>query len=59
MKLFLKEHALLIVIQIVQFSAVMGIYWLDGYRNAGPALYSIMLGLFLLSGYLVYHYYSR
>lgn len=59
MKLFLKEHLLLIVIQIVQFSAVMCIYWLDGYRHTGPALYSIMLGLFLLSGYLGYQYYSR
>lgn len=59
MKLFLKEHALLIVIQIIQFSAVMSIYWLDGYRNVGPALYSIMLGLFLLGGYLCYQYYSR
>lgn len=59
MKLFLKEHLLLIIIQIIQFSAVMGIYWLDGYRHTGPALYSIMLGLFLLSGYLGYQYYSR
>lgn len=59
MKLFLKEHALLVVIQIFQFSAVMSIYWLDGYRKAGPALYSIMLGLFLLGGYLCYQYYSR
>lgn len=59
MKLFLKEHALLIIIQIIQFSAVMSIYWLDGYRNVGPALYSIMLGLFFLGGYLCYQYYSR
>jgi len=59
MKLFFKEHLLLIVIQIIQFSVVMVIYWLDGYRHAGPALYSIMLGLFLLSGYLAYQYYSR
>jgi two-component system, OmpR family, sensor histidine kinase YxdK len=59
MKLFLKEHGLLIVVQFVQFLVVLGIYWLDGYRNLLLAFYSIFLGLFFLSCYLVYHYVSR
>lgn len=59
MKLFFKEHALLIAVQIVQFIVILAIYWLDGYRNLLPALYAIFLGLFFLTGYLVYHYLSR
>jgi two-component system, OmpR family, sensor histidine kinase YxdK len=59
MKLFLKEHALLIVVQIIQFFVILAIYYLDGYHNLLPALYAVFLGLFFLSGYLLYHYYSR
>lgn len=59
MKLFIKEHLLLMVVQIVQFFVVLSIYWLDGYRNIRPALYSVFLGLFLLGVYLFYRYYSR
>ncbi|MDP1421801.1 HAMP domain-containing histidine kinase [Peribacillus simplex] len=59
MKLFFKEHALLIAVQMIQFFLILGIYWLDGYRNLLPALYAIFLGLFFLTGYLAYHYFSR
>ncbi|KON90435.1 membrane protein [Sporosarcina globispora] len=59
MKLFFKEHALLIAVQIIQFLVILAIYWLDGYRHLLPALYAVFLGLFLLAGYLVYHYLSR
>ncbi|WP_046212535.1 sensor histidine kinase [Paenibacillus wulumuqiensis] len=59
MKLFLREHALLIVLHVVQFFAVLGIYWLDGYHRLAPALYSVFLGLFLLGSYLTYHYITR
>lgn len=59
MKLFLREHALLIVVQCLQFALILSIYWMDGYRNLRPALYSIFLGIFLLSCYLIYHYISR
>ncbi|MEN0649898.1 hypothetical protein NST54_12290 [Caldifermentibacillus hisashii] len=31
MKLFLKEHALLIFVQIIQFFVILAIYFLDGY----------------------------
>jgi len=59
MKLFFKEHALLIVVQIIQFFVIMAIYFLDGYHHLLPALYAVFLGFFFLGGYLIYYYYSR
>lgn len=59
MKLFIKEHALLIVVQIIQFLTILLIYWLDGYNHLKPALYGIFLGFFFLICYLTYHYISR
>jgi signal transduction histidine kinase len=59
MKLFIKEHLLLVGVQILQFLVVLSIYWLDGYRNIKPAFYSVFLGLFFLSCYLFYQYYSH
>lgn len=46
MKLFLKEHTLLIALNILQFASILIIYWLDGYRNLLPALYAIFIGFF-------------
>ncbi|MCR6108386.1 sensor histidine kinase [Salipaludibacillus agaradhaerens] len=59
MKLFLKEHSLLIVIQIIQLSGVIGVLWLDGYRDLKLSVYAIFLGLVVLTGYLAYHYISH
>ncbi|XEC96021.1 sensor histidine kinase [Paenibacillus tarimensis] len=59
MKLFLREHALLVAVQAVQFFVVLSIYWLDGYRSILPALYAAFLGFFFLACYLSYHYVSR
>lgn len=59
MKLFIREHTLLIALQFVQFGAVVSIFWLDGYRHLSTALYSIFIGLFFLGCYLVYQYLSR
>lgn len=59
MKLFLKEHLLLIAVQTLQFIVIVGIFWLDGYQHIVPAFYSIFLGFFFLGCYLLYHYYSR
>lgn len=46
-------------VQAIQFFVILAIYWLDGYRHLLPAFYAIFLGLFLLTGYLTYHYLSR
>lgn len=59
MKLFLKEHALLIAVQVLQFFVMLSIYWLDGYRSISTALYAVFLGFFFLSCYLFYQYVSR
>ncbi|MCR6112506.1 sensor histidine kinase [Bacillus sp. A301a_S52] len=59
MKLFLKEHSLLIVIQIIQLSGVIGVLWLDSYRDFQLSVYAIFLGLVVLTGYLAYHYISH
>ncbi|GGJ87906.1 sensor histidine kinase [Lentibacillus kapialis] len=59
MKLFIKEHQLLIVFQIVQFGLVCLIFWLDGYRDARTLLYATFLAFFLFTCYLVYCYVTR
>lgn len=59
MTLFMKEHALLVVVQIVQFCSILLIYWLDGYKNVDLLLYSIFIGFFFLICYLVYQYYRH
>lgn len=59
MKLFLREHILLFIVQCVQFVAMASIFWLAGFRNIQIAAYSIFLGLFLLVCYLIYYYVTR
>src|SRR5690625_4503820 len=59
MRLFLKEHMILIVIQIIQFITITGIFWLAGFRNIQIILYSMFLGCFLLVCYLSYYYFNR
>ncbi|MED4454984.1 sensor histidine kinase [Metabacillus fastidiosus] len=59
MKLFFKEHSLLIAVQVLQFFIISMIYWLDGYRHISLILYTVFLGIFFLGCYLFYHYYSR
>lgn len=59
MKLFIREHRLLILMQIVQLFLVLLIYWLDGYRHFLTGLYSVFIGLVALTGYLFYRYQSE
>ena len=59
MRLFLKEHTLLIIVQMVQFLLIMTIFWLAGFRDIRLMLYSVCLSLFILSCYLGYQYWSR
>lgn len=59
MKLFLKEHLLLVIIHIIQLLVVVGIFWLEGFRNMPIALYSVFLSFLILLGYLAYQYFSR
>ncbi|MEI3613097.1 sensor histidine kinase [Pseudogracilibacillus sp. SO30301A] len=59
MKLFLKEHIFLIVVQIIQLTTVVGIVWLAGFRQVEIILYSLFLGGFFLVCYLIYYYIRR
>jgi len=59
MKLFFKEHILLIFVQLLQFIIILSILWLDGHQQFSTALYAFFIGCFFLSCYLFYHYYSR
>ncbi|WP_010096603.1 sensor histidine kinase [Ornithinibacillus scapharcae] len=56
MKLFLKEHAFLLVVHIVQLIFLLLIYWLDGYRDLKLFFYAGFIILFFLVGYLFYHW---
>ncbi len=59
MKLFLREHILLILVQVLQFVTITAIFWLAGFRSVSIIFYSIFLGCFLLVCYLLYQYLSR
>lgn len=59
MRLFWREHALLIFIQVMQFTMILAVYWLDGYRSTATAWYAILLGFFFLGYYLFYIYFTR
>lgn len=59
MRLFLREHAFLILIQVLQAIAAPILFWLDGYRGMGVSLYAIFMSFVLLTIYLIYRYFSR
>ncbi|WP_138419711.1 sensor histidine kinase [Aquibacillus sediminis] len=59
MKLFLREHLLLIVIQVIQCVTIPILFWLDGYRGIGVSIYAIFLSLLLLTAFLIYKYSTR
>jgi signal transduction histidine kinase len=59
MRLFFKEHLLLIAVQVMQLVVVLSIYWLGGSRDIKLALYAFFLGIFFFGCYLFYHYISR
>lgn len=59
MKLFLKEHRLLIAGQLVQFFFIGFVIWLGGFRNVSLIVYALFLGIILLLLYLIYKYQSQ
>lgn len=59
MKLFLREHVILIMLQLIQSVMIPTLFWLDGYRGTGVTSYAFLLSLMLLTGYLIYRYMSR
>lgn len=59
MKLFLKEHTLLIIIQVIQLSLISLILFLSGFRDYSNLMYAVLISFFLLFCYLAFHYYQR
>jgi len=59
MRLFLKEHTLLIFVQAVQMLVFLSIFWFDGYRDIKLFAYAVFLSFFILSSYFLYYYLSR
>lgn len=59
MKLFIKDHLSLIVLQGVQFFILFLILWLAGVQDTQIILYAIFLNFVFLGCYLVYRYVGR
>ncbi|MBD8069595.1 sensor histidine kinase [Bacillus sp. PS06] len=59
MRLFIREHTLLIVVQAVQMLIILSIFWLDGYRDIKLFFYAFFLNTLFLGCYLTYYYLSR
>ncbi len=59
MTLFMKEHALLIVMQCIQWTFLGLLLILSGFENYQIMLYGLLVSVFWLVCYLLYHYYTR
>ncbi|SIS54962.1 sensor histidine kinase [Salimicrobium flavidum] len=59
MKLFIQEHMLLFLVQVIQFSGIAFLLYMDGYTNVSMLLYIFGLGFFFLFVYLIYQYVTR
>lgn len=59
MKLFIKEHIGLILLQCIQFLFILSILLLSGFRDYPILFYTLLIGFFLLLIYLIFHYYNR
>src|SRR5690625_4486545 len=59
MKLFLREHYLLILLQFIQFTTIVSLLMLSGLQHLKITLYSIFLSFIFLFAYLIYKYFSR
>lgn len=59
MKLFLREHLLLIAVSFVQIVFVTAVFWLDGYRDWPVAAYALLLGFCATAAFLFYRYRSH
>lgn len=59
MKLFMKEHLGLILLQCIQSALIGGILVLSGFRHYSILLYTLFVSSILLVAYLVFNYYNR
>jgi len=59
MRLFLREHFLLIVILVIQVFIIPILFWLDGYRGLSVSIYAVFLSFVFLTAVFIYRYISR
>lgn len=59
MKLFIREHLLLIIVQCIQMGAFMGILLLARFDDIAIIAYCIFISFFILLLYLIYMYWTR
>ena len=59
MKIFLKEHVLLVGMQCIQWACIGLLLLFSGFTNIPILLYGLLLSVFFLLSYLLYHYYRR
>ena len=56
MKLFLRDHFFLILVNILQIIILLLVFWMDGYHNRHLLFYTLFLATFILMLYLVFRY---
>ncbi|MCH5583983.1 sensor histidine kinase [Shimazuella sp. AN120528] len=56
MKLFLREHLVLIFLYLLQLAAISLVFWYGEYQNSWIVSYALFLGLACLICYLLYRY---
>jgi signal transduction histidine kinase len=57
MKLFLQDHRVLVLVNLLQVELILLVCWLDGFHEWTLLLYALLLCVFVLLCYLVYRYY--
>lgn len=51
-RLFIREHIVFVLFQLVLTLFIMSLYWLDGFRNVDTAIYSIVISSILTITFL-------
>lgn len=56
MRLFLRDHFLLILVNVLQILILLLVFWMDGYHNLSLHFYALFLATFILMLYLTFRY---
>lgn len=59
LRLFVKEHAAYLIFQLIMVLFIMSLYWLDGFRNADTAIYSVVISTLLILSFLFGRFVKR
>lgn len=57
MKLFFRDHFLLILMNILQVIVLLTVFWMDGYQHFTLYVYALFLATFILMLYLIFRYF--